>query len=101
MGHRSRWHGVQNMVAWGPEQNDPRLFKVPRYSSSVIIPHMRPKTKTLGYLGAQTSHPKFNIWWHGTHAMIGLGYLGAWIVVIPPPPNRRGMDHFLVACPKP
>jgi hypothetical protein len=70
------------MVAWGLEQNDPRLFKVPRYSSSVIIPHMRPETKTLGYLGAQTSHPKFNIWWHGTHAMIGLGYLGAWIVVI-------------------
>jgi hypothetical protein len=26
------WHGVQNMVAWGLEQNDPKLFKVSRYN---------------------------------------------------------------------
>jgi hypothetical protein len=83
------------MLAQGLEQNDLRLFKVSRYNSSVIIPHMRPKTKTLGYLGAQTSHPNFSIWWHGTHAMIGLGYLGAWIVVIPPPlfPIEGGTDQ--------
>jgi hypothetical protein len=99
------------MVAWGLEQNDLRLFKVPRYNSSIIIPHMSPKTKTLGYLGAQTSHLKFSIWWHGTHAMIGLGYMGAWIVVIIPWPFpiEGGMDQvhqyskpksFLVAYPK-
>jgi hypothetical protein len=67
MWHRSRWHGVQNMVAWGLEQNHPKLFEVQRYSNSCIIIYMRPKTKTLSYLGAQTSHPKFRKWVHVTH----------------------------------
>jgi hypothetical protein len=76
MGRRSRWHGVQNMVAWGLEQNDPKLFKISRYNSSIMIPYMKPKTKTLGYLGDQTSRLKFRKWWHGTHAIIRLWYLG-------------------------
>jgi hypothetical protein len=36
----------ENMVAWGLEQNDPRLFKVPRCNSLVKISYVGPKTKT-------------------------------------------------------
>jgi hypothetical protein len=79
------------MVAWGLEQNDPRLFKVPRYNNSVIILSMRPKTKTLGYLGAQTSRPKFKKWWDGTHDIMApchdkVRVLGGLDVIIPPFP---------------
>jgi hypothetical protein len=35
------------MVARGLEQNDPKLFKVPRYKSSFIILYMRLKNKNL------------------------------------------------------
>jgi len=49
MGARTKWPKVQDMVAWGLEQNDLRLPKVPRCSNFIILPYMEPKVKTLGY----------------------------------------------------
>jgi hypothetical protein len=49
MGARTKWPKVQDMVAWGLEQNDLRLPKVPRCSNFIIIPYMELKIKILGY----------------------------------------------------
>jgi hypothetical protein len=47
-GARTKWPKGQDMVAWGPEQNDLRPPRVPRCSSLIITPYMEPKAKTLG-----------------------------------------------------
>jgi hypothetical protein len=36
-------------MAWGLQQNDLRLPRVPRCSILIIIPYTEPKAKTLGY----------------------------------------------------
>jgi hypothetical protein len=39
------WPRVQDRVAWGLEHNDLKLPRVPRCSSSIIIPYVAAKLK--------------------------------------------------------
>jgi hypothetical protein len=45
MGVKTKWPKVQDIVAWGLEQNDLRLPRVPRCHNFIIIPYMEPKVK--------------------------------------------------------
>jgi hypothetical protein len=67
MGIKSRWCGVQDMVAWDHQHNDLKLLKVPRCNNSSKIPYMGPKTKTIGYRRSQTRCLRLKKWWYGTH----------------------------------
>jgi hypothetical protein len=67
MGIKSRWCGVQDMVAWGLQHNDLKLLKAPRCNNSSKNPYMGPKTKILGYRRGQTRCLRLKKWWYGTH----------------------------------
>jgi len=88
MGIKSRWCGVQDMVAWGLQQNDLKLLKVLRCNNSSKILYMGPKTKTLGYWRGEPRCLRLKEWWYYTHD------------IMTPCNDKVGALNIVAWCPK-